>query len=333
MRPLLLLLGLLPLLAACGPDKNHVRLKGEFKNLDNAEFYVFNSEDGFEGIDTIRIEGGKFSHDIPLKEAQVLTLLYPNFSRTLIIAEPGEIVEVASNAEHLDETDVSGTEANERFSKFRLKNNGRPKADLHLAAAQYIRDNSGTPDALAAFMQYFSEQQPDANEALQLLEVLRKGMPKNKAVQDLDLRMRPLLENGVKMPLADFRATTLDGTVVTRSRFADRPLLVVFFASWQGESHSALKMMNRMRRAFPSLQTLAISLDTDPQKCRAFLKMDSVAAGSVVCDGKAFHSPAAQSIGVHRVPGNILVNAVGRVVARDVPKEDLEEEVAKLMKH
>jgi len=333
MKFLFLLFSLLPLLAACGPDKNHARIKGEFKNLDNAEFYVYNSESGFEGIDTIRIEGGKFSHDILLKETQVLTLLYPNFSRTLIIAEPDRTIEITSNAEHLDETDVSGTEDNERFSKFRLKNNGRPKADLHLAAAQYIRDNNRTPDGLAAFMQYFAEEkQYDAKEVLQLLDVLRKGMPKNKTVQDMAGRLRPLLENGAKMPLADFRATTLDGKTVSRRDFTDYPLLVVFFASWQGESHSALKMLNRIRRAFPSLRTLVVSLDTDRQKCRDFLKTDSVASGNVVCDGKAFHSPLAQSIGVHRVPGNILVNAAGKVVARDVPKEDLEDEVAKLMK-
>lgn len=330
---LLALLPLLTLLAACGPSKNKVRIKGEFKNLDNAEFYVYGDETHFQGIDTIRIEGGRFSHDIELNEAQVLTLLYPNHSRTFIIAEPGKTIKIVSNAEHLDNTDVGGTEANERFTKFRLSNSGRPKSDLHLAAAQYIRDNAGTLDGLAAYLQYFAEETPtDAKESLQLLEVLAKGMPRNAGVQSMAERLRPLLKNGVRMPLADFAATTLAGSRADRARYADHPLLIVYFASWQSDSYQALKAVKRISRAFPTLQVLYISLDTSEQKCRDYIQSDTLAPGSVVCDGQAFRSPLAQTIGLHRVPGNILVNAAGQVTARDVPNQKLEDEVSKIMK-
>ncbi|MBR1712818.1 MAG: AhpC/TSA family protein [Alloprevotella sp.] len=334
MRTVRLLLCLLCMagLASCGPGDGKVRVEGQFKNLDNAEFYVYSEEGIHPAIDTVRIEGGKFSFDRPCTEAEVLTLLYPNFSRTYIIIEPGATVTIKANAERLEAADVSGTEANERFSAFRLKNLGQPKGDLHLAAAQFIRDNAATIDALAAFVQYFAQREkPEPGETLSLLDVLKKGQPGNKALARIDRRLRPMLQNGPGQPLQSFSAATLDGGQVTRDDFSGKPLLITFLASWQSESHAVAFQQRRLRRAFSGkLQQLTVSLDTDVEKFRQFVASDSVAA-PVVCDGQAFDSPLVRQFGVRYVPGNILVGADGRVVARDLKKDQLENEIARLL--
>ena len=329
-----LLLGLLCIvwLASCGPGDGKVRVKGHFKNLDNAEFYVYSEEGSHPAIDTVRIEGGKFSFDRVCTEPEVLTFLYPNFSRTYITIEPDATVTIKANAERLEAADVSGTEANERFSAFRLKNLGKPKGDMHLAAAQFIRDNAATIDALAAIVQYFAQQeQPEPGETLSLLDALKKGQPGSKALARIDRRLRPMLQNGSGQLLQSFSAATLDGGRVTRDDFSGKPLLITFLASWQSESHAVALQQRRLWRAFGGkLQQLTISLDTDMEKFRQFVASDSVAA-PVICDGLAFESPLVRQFGVRYVPGNILVGADGRVVGRDLKKDDLEIQIARLL--
>lgn len=320
-------------LLSCGPGSDRVRVKGKFRNLDNAEFYVYSETGAFSGIDTIKIEGGKFSFERPCKEAEVLTFLYPNSSRTYIILEPGKTITVRSNAEHLEGTDVSGTEANERFTRFRLKNLDNPPANIHLAAAQYIRDNASHIDGLAAFIQYFSQQeQPNGGEALSLLDALKAGMPQNQAMLQLDQHLRPLLTNAVGQKVAPFAATTTEGNRVNIPQdFAGKPLLITFLASWQSESHVAAQTLNRLRRAFGSqMGYLTISLDIDTHRWAEFAQSDSVNA-PVICDGLSFESPVVNTLGVRYVPGNLLVDRTGHIVGRDLERKELEHHIANLL--
>ena len=59
---------------------------------------------------------------------------------------------------------------------------------------------------------------------------------------------------------------------------------------------------------------VVLSMDLDRKGCKEQMERDSISA-PVICDGKAFQSKAAQTLGLRYVPGNLLVNAEGRVVA------------------
>lgn len=322
------------LLTACGPDKESVRIEGKFRHLDKAEFYVYNSEGSFEGLDTIRIDGGKFSFDRKISEPEVLTLLYPNFSRTYIIVEPGKTIRIEADAERLEEADVSGTDENKRLTEFRQKNVRLPDGDALLAAQQYIRDNASSMDAVAVYMQYFAyAKSPSANDALQLLGLLRQKQPKSRFLEALDSRLRPVLQMSAGMSLPDFTAETTDGRTLTKAELTgQKPLLITFLASWSSESREALHETNRLMRAHgESLGQLVISLDMNKKLFSDFAKSDSLRVAAV-CDGEGLASPLASSLGVHYVPGNILVDKGGRIVARDLKKEDLENTIARLLK-
>lgn len=325
-----LLCALTLLLSACGPGKDRMRIDGKFKNLNNAEFYVYTEGEGFGGIDTIKVESGKFTYERTLTEPTVLTLLYPNFSRTYIIGEPGKTLEFTADAEKLKETNVSGTDANERLTKFRLAANKKQAGDMHLAASMYVRDNAASPDGTAVFMEYFADvEKHNPKETLPLLDLLKKKQPRDRMVQALDARLRPLLENGSGQMLTDFSATTLDGGTVRKSDYAGVKLLFVFFASWQSDSHVALQELHRLQRAFGSnFKAVGVSLDYSKEQCRETMRRDSVSV-PVVCDGKAFASPLVQNLGVRYVPGNLLVGADGRIIGRDLKEKELEAQMSK----
>ena len=101
------------LLAACSQPKDKFIFEGKIAGIQQAEFYVYSDDGALSGVDTIRIDDGKFSYECQLTSPAVLTLLYPNFSQTYIVAEPGKTIEMKGDAAKLGEADITGSEENE----------------------------------------------------------------------------------------------------------------------------------------------------------------------------------------------------------------------------
>ena len=336
MRSLLILL-LAALLASCSQPKNRFRLEGSFKSSGSgqAQIYAYSEDQLAAGVDTIRIEGGDFVYERTLDHPVVLTLLYPNFSQTYIVAEPGQTVTMKGDASKLSEAKITGTDENELLTDFRLQQSELETADqttkARLAAAHFIRSNPSTLAAVAVFRRYFASQKdPDAALTRSLLAELAKAQPQSESVATLRQRLDRIAACSPGQPLPDFSLTTIDGAPVRRADFSGRPLVVVFSASWTGTS-SVGNTLRRLRRAYGNrLALLFVSFDMSVDECRARTTRDSVAC-PIVCDGLAFSSPAARTLGVRYVPGNLLMNASGTIVARDLQPEELERRVALLL--
>lgn len=328
---LLLLSGILFL--SCGVSDDHARIEGSFSNIKQAEFYIYSEDGTFEGMDTLRVEDGKFSYDRPLTKKTVLTLLFPNFAELYLIAEPGKTIKVSGDAGQLEATDISGTDENELLTKFRLQNLNKSASELKMAANQFIRDNAATQAAFAVFRQHFAKaENPDPDVTIGLLDALKKAQPDNLALKSLDTRLRPLLLHTSGKSLPDFEALTLESGKVRKADFSGRPLLIVFFAGWNNEGRQMMEEVRRLQRAYGKrLGLLLVSLDVEEKRCRKYLETDSLLSVPVAFDGKAFESPLVKQLGVRYLPGNLLANQTGHIIARDLPAEELHNRVVNLM--
>lgn len=328
--PLLLLI---LLLASCGVADDRVRIKGSFKNIKQAECYIYSAEGVFAGIDTLKIENGDFDYERPLTKPTVLTLLFPNFSELPIIAEPGKEITVKGNAGHLQATEIDGTKENKLLTDFRLDNLKKSKSDVRMAAAQFIRDNAGTQAAIAALKEYFLKAESYDETILGLLDAIRKAQPGNAEVLRLDNYYRGMLVNAVGKPLPDFRAETIDGSEVLTQQLKGKPSLIVCCAGWSNDTPNLFLKLRRLRNAYgEKLGMLILSLDTDKQLISKRLQADTLQSVPTICDGRAFASPLVTLLGVRYVPSILLVNADGRIAARDITVKDLEEKVSSAMK-
>ena len=313
----------LVLLTACGPSKDKIRFEGTLNNISDAEFYVLSEDGAFTGIDTVKITDGKFTYERSLSAPAVLTLLYPNFTQTYIVAEPGQTVKMKGDAAKIGEAKISGTEQNELLSDFRLKHATDIATNQRLAAMQFITDNSHTLAAVAVFLKYFAKKQDaDPHTALRLLDLLKAAQPKERAVKYIDQHYRPFFVNGKGEMLPDFTARTLDGRTVSSKDFRGRELIVVCMASWQSDSRQLLRELHRkLKGSADKWQCLILSLDTDKAALRSELRIDSLVAPTV-CDQRAFQSPLFTTLGFHYVPSLMLVDAQGRILQRDITKAD-----------
>ena len=311
------------LLCACGPGKDKVRIEGSFANINDAEFYVYSEDGAFEGLDTIKISDGKFSYERKLSAPTVLTLLYPNFTQTYLIGEPGHTIKIKGEASKIGEAEVKGTEQNELLSDFRIKHNNDAPSNLKLAAAQFIRENPQTLAAVAVFRKYFvNVKKPDAPTALPLLDLLRKAQPKERAVSNFDATLRPLLTAGTGENLPTFTAKAIDGSVVSSDAYKGKNVIIAFTATWQTDSRPLLTLLRRqLRQRGSKWQLLIVSLDTNRKALDSSLRTDSISC-PVICDTRAFDSPLVKTLGVHYVPSLMMVNAQGHIVQRDITSID-----------
>lgn len=306
------------LAAACGPGSGKARFEGKLANISQAEFYAYSDDGELGRVDTLRIDDGEFSYERKLSHPVLVTLLYPNFTQTQIILEPGKTVKMKGDAARIGEAEITGTTDNELLTDFRLANLSGPASNHRLAAAQFVRDHPGTLAAVAVYRKYFATaERPDAAEALRLLDLLRKAQPEERAVAWLVRNVRPRLLSGGGRPLPDFTVQTLEGRTVSVRSCRGKNLVVAFCATWNGESMTFVRELWRTVCHDDGARLLIVSLDADPQTFTRRLRADSVQAAAV-CDGRMWSTPLVSLFGVRYVPSCLVADAEGRVVARDV---------------
>lgn len=315
------------LFCSCGPDDRHGRVKGSIEGINEAVVmaYIDDSIAGISGsADSIKMKRGSFSYDREINQPTILTLLYPNFSTTSVVIEPGKTVKVKGDANRLDELEVDGNEDNNLLTEFRHRTFGQSESEVQREAATFIRTRAKTMAATVLYRDVFAAAEHiEANPAETLLSELLKAQPKSPSVQKLAKRMRPLLATapGKKMPA--FSATDVEGKTVSSSSYEGRNLLIVFCAQWDASFYMIKRNARELNENVPSgqLSFVFVSLDADKQ---ALLSSNSFAPlpGRIIFDGKALQSPLIEQMGMRHISGSILVGPDGKVKARDIPSDE-----------
>lgn len=328
--PLFLLLGWC---VSCGPDRHTVRLEGQLKGIDQAVIMVYADDAlGSEGgaADSIKVNRGKFQHDRRIETPQLLTLVYPNYSTTTIIAEPGKTIQIKGDANRLKEIEVSGTPDNELLTNFRQRSLKNAASNINMEAASFIRSNPKTLAAIALFRLHFDAvEKRNVQPALGLLETLRKAQPNSELLRSIDQRLRPqlLTSKGGKLP--KLQAKTLTGENISSQTLKGKPTLILFYANWDGEYYTMRNELRKLRKAYGNrLNTLLVCFDGQRQEAEKNAERDTLK--QVVYAQGSLLSPLVQQLGVRYIPGGLLVNEKGVIVARDLPSDQWMEEIKKL---
>ena len=333
LHPLLVLCLLLAagLTLGCNSSDNRCVLEGEIDGLGEADLYIYNESGSIAGVDTIHVKDGKFAYECQVAEPTIVHLLYPNFSETILVMAPGEKLSYSAKAARLATAKVKGSEENELLSNFRRSTLEKNEAEVRKLAAQFVRENLQTLAAQAVFTRYFVHaEKRDVALALSLLDLLKSAQPHNKHLKTLDHQLRPQLLASVGQPLPDFKVCTLRGDTISRASLLGKPTVIAFLASWSSATANQLRHLARMASELKGrAHFVVVSIDEDREQFKERFDVDTIPC-QTVCPGGAFQSPIAQRLGVRYVPGNILVNAKGRIVGRDLELPALESELKKL---
>lgn len=314
-------------LVSCGVDGKHFKLEGRFLHLNQGEFYVYSTDGVLDGIDTIKIEGGRFAYEIPCDEEGTLVMVFPNFSEQPVFTQPGKTVEIKADASHLKELEAEGTDNNKLMTAFRKQvSNMSPQQAIN-AAAEFVKHNPKSDVSAWLIRKYFIlAPKPDYAKAKQLLDLMIAEQPKNGKLVNLQQQLIGLAATvGKSLPI--FTATDINGNKVTQANLTQSPNAVVFlWASWNYESTDMQRQLKRLKAAKGNgLSVIGVCIDPSKSEMQQSLRQDSI-SWPTINDGMMFDTKIAKQLGLSQVPANILLKN-GKIVGRNLRMNELKEKI------
>lgn len=316
MKRIVLFLLLVLILISCGTRSGHFKMEGRFLHMNQGELYVYSPDGGIDGLDTIKIEAGRFAYEIPCSKPATLVIIFPNYSVQPIFAESGGSVEVKADASHLKEMEVKGTDDNELMTKFRKQiANSSPPDELKYAI-QFIKDHPESTVSVYLLNRYLIQTETlDYKQAANLLKILLKEQPENVTLGRLQRQISGLgtLRVGDKLP--NFTAKDVNGKLINNATLANQTIIISTWAAWSYESLDFQRALNDAVKA-GKIAALGISVDANPKEVRQALKNDDITFPNV-CDGKMLSTPLLKTFGLTTVPDNIVVRN-GKIIERGI---------------
>lgn len=332
MKRLTYLIFLTLVLVSCGSRSGHFKLSGHLLNLNQGEFYVYSLDGGIQGIDTIKVQGGRFTYDIACERPSILMLVFPNFSEQPIFATAGEAIEINGDASHLKEMKVEGTDDNELMTDFReLILHASPPEETRLAG-QFIEKHPASPVALYLVRKYFIlSERPDYRRALSLLDLLAKEQEKNGLLVRMRQQVVSMLSTRQGMPLPSFSATDVKGNRISKAMLGKGIALINVWTSWSFESIETQRQLRQLQQGTGNkLTLLSISLDASKNECLQTIKQDSI-KWPTICDERMFDGSLVKTLNISTLPDNILLKN-GKIIARGLSQEALLHKLDELLK-
>jgi hypothetical protein len=319
------------LLSSCGVDSKHFKLEGRLLNMNQGELYLYSDNDGVDGIDTIKIEGGRFVYEMACEKPAAMVLVFPNYSELPIYAEPGKSVDLDGDASHLKELKLDGSKPNKLMSDFREQIAKASPPEIRAAARRMIEDHPDWPLGSYLLKKYFvATSDPDYREATRLLQSMKQAQPRNGELVTLGNSLTLLSKSMTGAPLPTFTAYDLKGRLVSSSDLTSGVAVITSWASWSYDSMNMLRQLKQLLRSKNGrFKVVSVSADAGKTECMNAIRYDSL-SWPVVCDGKMLEGKPLQQLGLTVVPGNIVVKN-GRIVARNLSVDDLKKKIEEIL--
>ena len=319
-------------MVACGSDDDNFRIEGTFRNMNLAQFYIFDSQKGTK--DTIQVQRGRFRYEQPaLLDTTTLILMFPNYSTLPIFAYPGITVKLNGDASQLKATEVKGSEENEDMTAFRLKANQLTPPEIREEAVTYIKEHPTSPVSFYLLQNYFIQSvDPDYVEASRLCSFMLKVNPNQPPLLLLYAKLRELRSGAVGSRLPRFAVLDANRKVRTNADLSKKINIVILFSSWNYKSTELMRQAQRLQRAHPAdIALMGINIDATRQESRVFIKNDTITC-PIIFTGDMWQTPLAQKMGLVSMPSNLIADRQGKILKRDITEAPtLRAEIERLL--
>lgn len=321
------------LLNSCGVSSGRFKLEGKFLHMNQGEFYIYSLDGIINGVDTIKVEAGRFTYEMPCEAPTTLMLVFPNFSEQPVFAESGKEVDIQADVSHLKQLTVKGTKTNELMNSFReqIQNVSPPEETEH--AEQMIRNHPESAVSVYLLRRYFiNSSLPDYAKAATLSKLISKAQPENADIERLSRQIDQLKASATGANFPSFSASDVNGKLVSSATLTAAPVAVV--STWCSsifESTDLQRELKRLqRRSQGKLQLLSICTDANKADCQRFLKNDTI-NWPTICQGNMMADKTLQTLALTAVPDNLVLKN-GKIVARGLRKKELIKKIEELLK-
>lgn len=367
----ILVVSLIALLASCEEDQGYMVSGTVENAKEGQKVFVSELNDSNTQtipVDTVVVKNGKFELDLPEKERPVISFITLEGARgnVLYIADNTPI-DFHIYPDSLYASTVTGGEDNEvlydylgtiRTSNKKMNDTRMAMRDaftaqdsVQLASLQetqkqiadedkvnkeeLVKNNPNSIVSVMVLQDMVNTRQYTAKELRELYDNLSPEVKEISLAQTLDQNLKNLSRTDLGNPAPTFSAPTPDGEELALEDALGKVTLVDFWASWckpcRVENPNIVNVYQKYHdKGFNIIQ---VSLDRPGQKGKwtQAIEEDNLGDWHHVSNLMFWQDPIAAQYGVRAIPAAFLLDENGKIIAKNLRGNDLEEKVAEVL--
>lgn len=314
---------------------------------DGAEVRLLSGDDESELAEAVYDENSGLYHFKGKAEVPMIAYVVDELNEplTAIFLEEGDIF-VGYDADE-DRFVISGTPANDNFAEANDRMSSvvaelydideeQQKAVMeeYWRTADEIIDENGDNMLGVYLFCYTAESHMTPSEILERLDRFPAALQNTTMLSNMRLSVEASLKVAVGSDYTEIVAPDAGGVDVALSSVVGNGkwVLVDFWATWCGPCRGELPYLKEAYEKYADrgFEIYGVSLDNNIEAWKAFVDENGMNWVNVADIREDRTSPAADAYGIRSIPSNFLISPEGKIVARDLRGEGVEEKLAEI---